>query len=113
MPSRKPTTISNRILSRLSLADLALLDSRLTAVELPLRKQLEIPQKPITYVYFIESGFASVVANGNNKQSIEVGLIGREGMTGLAVVMGTDRTHHETFIQYAGGGLADQRAEPP
>jgi CRP-like cAMP-binding protein len=104
MPSRKPITTSNRILSRLSPADFALLESRLTAVELPLRKQLEIPQKPITYVYFIESGFASVVANGNNKQSIEVGLIGREGMTGLAVIMGTDRTHHETFMQCAGRG---------
>ena len=102
MSSRKP--ITNRILSRLSPADFALLESRLTAVELPLRKQLEMPQKPITYVYFIESGYASVVANGDDKRSIEIGLIGREGMTGLAVVMGTDRTHHETFMQCAGRG---------
>jgi hypothetical protein len=33
-------------------------------------------------VYFIEAGFASVVANGSGKPSIEVGIIGREGMTG-------------------------------
>ena len=104
MSSRKPVTTCNRILSRLSPADFALLESRLTAVELPLRKQLEMPQKPITYVYFIESGFASVVADGERRRGIEVGLIGREGMTGLAVVMGTDRTHHETFIQCAGRG---------
>jgi CRP-like cAMP-binding protein len=70
----------------------------------PLRKQLEMWQKPITYVYFIESGYASVVANGDNKHTIEVGLIGREGMTGLVVVMGTDRKHHETFMQCAGRG---------
>jgi CRP-like cAMP-binding protein len=37
--------------------------------------------------------------------SIEVGLIGREGMTGQAIVMGADRTLHETFIQNAGEGL--------
>lgn len=104
MPSRKPITTSNRILSRLSPVDLALLETHLIAVELPLRKQLEMRQKPITYVYFIESGFASVVANGDRRRGIEVGLIGREGMTGLAVVMGTDRTHHETFIQCAGRG---------
>jgi hypothetical protein len=46
MPSR-PTTFSNRILSRLSAIDLALLEPHLTAVDLPLRKQLEVPQKPI------------------------------------------------------------------
>src|SRR4030095_1660525 len=54
-------------------------------------------------VYFIERGFASVVANGTGR-SIEVGLIGGEGMTGLAVVMGTDRSPHDTFMQVAGGG---------
>jgi hypothetical protein len=37
-------------------------------------------------------------------RSIEVGLIGREGMSGLAVVMGTDRSPNETFMQVAGGG---------
>ena len=99
MPSR-PTTFANRILSRLSAIDFALLEPHLTAVDLPLRKQLEVPQKPINFIYFIESGYASVVADGTGKRGIEVGLIGREGMTGLAVVMATDRTHHETFIQY-------------
>jgi CRP-like cAMP-binding protein len=103
MPSR-PTTFSNRILSRLSAIDLALLEPHLTAVDLPLRKQLEVPQKPINFIYFIESGYASVVADGTGKRGIEVGLIGREGMTGLAVVMATDRTHHETFMQCAGRG---------
>jgi CRP-like cAMP-binding protein len=105
MSPTKPVTFSNRILSRLSPGDIALLEPYLTAVELPLRKQLEVAQKSITYVYFLESGFASVVANGASKRSIEVGLIGREGMTGLAIVMGTDRTHHETFVQCAGRGL--------
>jgi hypothetical protein len=35
---------------------------------------------------------------------IEVGIIGREGMTGLSVVMGTDRSPHETFMQVGGDG---------
>ncbi len=37
----------------------------------------------IDAVYFIDRGFASVVADGAGKRGIEVGLIGREGMTGL------------------------------
>ena len=46
-----------------------------------------------------------MVAEGGSKPSIEVGLIGREGMTGLSVVLGGDRAAHETFIQAAGTGL--------
>lgn len=97
------STSANRILSRISAPDLALLSPYLKHIDLPLRKRLEIRNKPIDYVYFPESGFASVVANGAGR-NIEVGLIGREGMTGLAVVMGTDRTPQETFIQNAGKG---------
>jgi CRP-like cAMP-binding protein len=96
---------SNRILSRLSRQDFALLESHLEAVDLPVRKSLEAPKKLIEQVYFIESGFASVVANGTSKPGIEVGIIGREGMTGLAIVLGSDRAQHATYVQVAGKGL--------
>src|SRR6266571_3145651 len=95
---------SNRILSRLSRQDFALLEPHLEAVDLPVRKPLEARKKRIDQLYFIDSGFASVVANGTSKPSIEVGLIGREGMTGLAVVLGDDRAQHETYMQVAGKG---------
>jgi CRP-like cAMP-binding protein len=110
---------SNRILSRLSREDYGLLEPHLQAVDLPVRKPLEARKRRIDQVYFIESGFASVVANGTNKPSIEVGIIGREGMTGLGVLLGYERAHHETYIQVAGTGLrisaanlrkADERA---
>jgi CRP-like cAMP-binding protein len=94
---------SNRLLSSLAPADFALLKPFLSALDLPLRKQLELPNKAIDSVYFLDAGFASVVANGNG-QSIEVGLIGREGMTGLAVVMGADRSPNATYMQLAGHG---------
>jgi CRP-like cAMP-binding protein len=96
---------SNRILSRLSREDLALLKPHLEAVDLPVRRRLESRKRRIDHVYFVESGFASVVANGASKLSIEVGIIGREGMTGLAVVLGHERAQHETFIQLPGKGL--------
>ena len=43
------------------------------------------PDKRIDHIYFFESGFASVVANGRVRRPMEIALIGREGMTGLAV----------------------------
>ena len=105
MPSNPSPATSNRILSRLSAEDFALLSPDLKHIDLPLRKQLETRNKSVNFVYCIESGFASVVANGSGR-GIEVGLIGREGMTGLAVVMGADKTPHDTFIQNAGAGLS-------
>jgi CRP-like cAMP-binding protein len=65
---------------------------------------LEEKQKPIEHVYFPDSGILSVVANGDNNGGIEVGLIGRDRMSGLAVVMGADRSPHETYVQGAGRG---------
>src|SRR5256885_6275684 len=97
---------SNRILSRLSRQEFALLEPHLEAVDLPVRKTLEARRKRIDQIYFIESGFASVVANGTRKPSIEIGIIGRDGMSGLAIVLGSDdRAQHATYIQAAGKGL--------
>jgi CRP-like cAMP-binding protein len=93
----------NAILSRLSKPDFALLEPHLEPVDLPVRKVLERRGKPIKAVYFPQRGFASVVADGG-KRPIEVGIIGREGMTGLPVVLGNDRNSNEVFIQAAGQG---------
>jgi CRP-like cAMP-binding protein len=95
---------SNHILSRLSAADLALLEPHLKPVDLPVHRPLEDRNKRIDHVYFIEAGFASVVANGSGKPSIEVGIIGREGMTGLAIVMGQQQAPHDIYVQAAGKG---------
>jgi CRP-like cAMP-binding protein len=94
----------NRILARLPSSDRALLEPHLERVDLPLRKPLEFRNKRIDHAYFLEDGIASVVANGANGTQIEVGLIGSEGMTGQAVVMGTDRATHSTYMQVAGTG---------
>lgn len=45
------------------------------------------------------------MANGHTKRPIEVGIIGREGMTGLPVVLGGDTNDNDVFVQAAGGGL--------
>jgi CRP-like cAMP-binding protein len=109
---RSPKTAS--LLSRLSSEDFRLLRPHLAAVDLPLRRQLERPNKPIEHVYFFESGIASVVANGVGRQGIEAGIIGREGMSGLAVLMENDRSPNETYMQSAGSGqrIAVARLRP-
>jgi CRP-like cAMP-binding protein len=94
----------NGILSELSLRDFALLEEFLVPVDLPLRKSLETPNHRITAAYFLENGIASVIANGRIGGGVEVGLIGREGLSGVSVVLGVEKATYETFMQVAGNG---------
>lgn len=95
---------ANRILSRLSPSEREPLVEHLWPVALPLNKMLEAPNRAIDHVYFVEQGIVSVVGTGQGT-AIEVGLIGQEGMTGVAVILGVNRTPHKAFVQAAGHGL--------
>jgi CRP-like cAMP-binding protein len=89
----------------LARGDLRLLKPDLVAWSLDVRAPLEDKNEPIAHIYFPETGIVSVVANGAHDREVEVGVIGREGMSGMAVVMGGDRSPHATYIQVAGDGL--------
>jgi CRP-like cAMP-binding protein len=95
----------NGILNAMSNADLALLQPHLEAVPLKFRQRLQSSNRSIREVYFPESGIASVVAvAGNERRQAEVAIIGREGMSGLAVVHGADRSPCDVFMQVEGAG---------
>jgi CRP-like cAMP-binding protein len=103
-PDPKPTLHRNQLLRLCSPSDLALLEPYLERQEFPERRYFEKPNKGVKAVYFIESGIASVVARANGR-FVEVGIIGREGMTGQIVVMGNDRSPNECYMQVAGAGI--------
>jgi CRP-like cAMP-binding protein len=97
-------TSTNHLLSALSRGDFALLSDHLKPVRLELRHPIEDSNKPIKHVYFPYDGVVSVVAVGTGGRESEVGLIGREGMTGINVVLGDDRSPHSTYVQVSGKG---------
>jgi CRP-like cAMP-binding protein len=47
----------------------------------------------------------------DGEEAIEAGIFGSEGMSGMAIVMGDDRSPHSTYMQVEGRGLriADSR----
>jgi CRP-like cAMP-binding protein len=94
----------NQLLAALSQADLALLLPHLRSMPMAVFKDMERPNRRIETVFFMEAGIASVVAVQPDETQAEVGLIGREGMTGIAVVLGGDQSPHSTYIQVAGEG---------
>jgi CRP-like cAMP-binding protein len=104
-------TYRNHILKILPRADLMALSAHLQPVRLPVGKVIEEPGQPIRQVIFPDSGFISVVATGKQDRRIETGFVGFEGMTGVPVIMGDDRSPHETFVQVAGSGQCIDTAD--
>jgi CRP-like cAMP-binding protein len=79
-----------------------LLQPHLRFLAVAVRHEMERPNRRIDTVYFMEAGIASVVAVQADETQVEVGLIGSEGMTGSAVVLGGDQSPLSTYIQVAG-----------
>jgi CRP-like cAMP-binding protein len=104
MPEGVPEPVRNRLLLSLGTEDFTALSPHLKRVTLVVRRQLEAPDQPIDHAYFLEDGMASIVARMGTDRDIEVGVAGREGMTGTAIVLGTDRAPHMTFMQVEGWG---------
>jgi CRP-like cAMP-binding protein len=95
----------NRLLAVLSHADRDLLTPNLETIDLDIRDILEAPNVPIAHVYFVESGLVSVVGAAPPNHRIEIGMVGYEGMTGLSIVLGGDRSANETLVQSSGSAL--------
>jgi CRP-like cAMP-binding protein len=91
----------NVLLGALPEAELARLVPELQPVILPRSTELEAPDSEIEYVYFPTSGIASLVALGPDGESVDTTMIGREGMTGLAVFLGTNQMPVRTIVQVA------------
>jgi CRP-like cAMP-binding protein len=106
-----PASIHNHILCSLPATQYQRLLPQLEPVELPLGKILYEPYEPIQHVYFPNEGVISVVSMLESGVSIEVGVVGSEGMLGIPVVLGTmDEANRRSLVQIAGRGLR-MRAE--
>ena len=104
MTSPDQSTIRNEILSSLPAEDFGLLSPYLKSVDLPLKKALIVPDEPIRHVYFPDQGVASMLALLEGGGSVEVGMIGREGMVGIHVLLGADTVTQECVVQIPGAG---------
>lgn len=100
----RPNEPWNRLLARMPGPDLALLQPHMKPVTLKFRQRLEAANRKTENAYFIEHGLASVVAISTDRRQAEVGVVGREGMTGMPLLLGVDRSPNEVFMQVEGRG---------
>ena len=97
--------IHNRLLRTLGPNALDILLPSLCAVSLTERQVVERCGQPVRSVHFIESGVVSVLAVSPGDRHVQLGMIGIEGMTGFAAVLGADRSSNQVVVQAAGTAL--------
>ena len=95
----------NRLLAHFTQADYERLRPQLKPINLPEQFVLYAAQHPIEFVYFPESGVASLVVSMKNGKTVEVGTIGNEGFVGLPIVFGESAGPIGAFMQVPGAGL--------
>ena len=93
---------TNRLLSMLQNAGEARMLRRLEQLHLKRKDSLYRPDVPITHAYFPLTGVASLVVDMADGPSIEVGTMGNEGMVGMPLVLGSDRSPTHAYVQIAG-----------
>src|SRR5829696_7839512 len=99
-----PSEFHNALLAYLSSSTITDFARHLEPVRLDLKLVLYEPGQKMQYAYFPESGMISVVSIMDDGRSIEVGTIGREGMTGASILLTADRVPYQYFVQMVGEG---------
>ena len=102
---QKSLPIKNLILAGLPSKDYGRLLSNLESIPLPSGMKLYKSGEVIEYVYFPCEGLVSLVTHMNDGTTVEVGIIGRDGMVGIPVLLGNDIAFEEAVVQIPGDAL--------
>jgi CRP-like cAMP-binding protein len=78
------------------------LEARAERVDLALRQPLYWPDEPITHVWFPIDAIGSLLTLLGASDTVEAGLVGREGVVGLPLFLGAEATHGRAVCQVAG-----------
>lgn len=93
---------ANRLLAALPAKEYQRLLPELESVDLAFAKIIYEPGDTIRHVYFPNNSIVSLLAAGPHHASLEVGMIGNEGMTGISVFMGVNISRTLALVQGAG-----------
>jgi CRP-like cAMP-binding protein len=100
----RPIT-ENLILKTLPPEDYDRISKELEQVDMPHGQTLYHAEQRIEHVYFPTGSLVSIVSQLSDGMAIEVGLTGFEGMVGLPIVLGVDRSVHECMVQIPDGAV--------
>jgi CRP-like cAMP-binding protein len=102
LPSHSPK--QNRILAALPLEDYGRLFPYLEFTSMPLGQTIYEPDSSITHVYFPTTSTVVPLYGVENGLSVQLSIIGNEGLTGISSLLGGGSTPSGVVVQCAGSG---------
>ncbi len=105
MPPAQPAPAANRLLAALPRRDRQRFLAGCEPVELVFAEVLAEPGERIRHVYFPTASFISLTTPSDGCASLEVGLVGDEGMLGISLILGVDVSPLHALVQGAGPAL--------
>lgn len=110
-PHARSASIQNILLAALPVGESQRLLADLESVDLTLGEVLYEAGDTIRHVYFPGDSLVSLLTLADGHLALEVGLIGREGMVGIPLVLGHNVSSVRALVQ--GGGTAMRMASAP
>ena len=104
MPPIQRAPVVNRLLEALPSSDRRRMLAGCETVELAFADVLCAPGERLSHVYFPTRSFISLIMPIDEAASLEVGLVGNEGMFGIPLALGVDVSPVRAVVQ--GGGPA-------
>lgn len=98
----KADAIQNHLLAGITPDELARLLPGLQPVSLSLGQVLYESGEKMDYVYFPTTAIISLLYIMENGSTAEIGVVGNDGMVGIAIFMGGDTTPNRAVVQSAG-----------
>jgi CRP-like cAMP-binding protein len=95
----------NAILNALGDSSVAVVLERGVLLPIALRQQIYEAEEPINEVYFPLDCVLSIVARMEDGSQIEIGTIGREGMSAFPLLMGASTTANVCYCQVRGSAI--------
>ena len=97
--------IQNNLLASLSPQEYRRLKPDLEETTLTLGEILYEPDTTVKYVYFPNSGIVSLISTVEERSTLEVGLVGKEGMVGIECFLGAKKSITRALVQGTGTAM--------
>src|SRR3712207_5251760 len=100
-----PSSFENRLLAALPRAEYVRLFPHLKLIHPPPRKILYNVGEVVRYAYFPRGGMISLLSSTEDGRTVEVGMIGNEGVAGIAAVLRTKTAPYQMMVQLPGNAM--------
>jgi CRP-like cAMP-binding protein len=102
-PAGKP--VSNRILLAIPEIEYRSIRPHLEYLKMPHHRSLHEPHHKLRFVHFLNQGLISLVVEMKDGRTVEAGIVGNEGASGMAAAVGLTREPLREIVQIAGDGF--------